>query len=267
MKNNGWLFALVFLSGLATSSTSSCADVANATTCASWKASGYCVPGYSYQSLTINGHWCPNTCGQCAMPCAADVTPYCASWGTEYCDEKYTYLGQSVRNYWCQTTCFSCAASPPPAGGNVTSDAPPPFANLLIQHNTYRARHKSTGRLYWSPLLADHAAAVATQCLLRHTGSNMLWGENLFWTTGKVSNPMLATDAATDMWYAEIAAYNYSNPGPQVGVGHFTQVVWRSTTAVGCAVQNCKDSTYVVCHYLPMGNMVGDYAANVMPLI
>lgn len=37
-------------------------------------------------------------------------------------------------------------------------------------------------------------------------------------------------------WPYDIAEYSPSNPQPS----HFTQVVWKSSTQVGCAVQSCN---------------------------
>lgn len=78
-----------------------------------------------------------------------------------------------------------------------------------------------------------------------------------------------------------IASYNPSNPQPS----HFTQVVWKSTTSVGCAVKTCnnifpghvgvtpqsfnrammnvslssQDALYYVCEYFPTGNVIGRF--------
>lgn len=69
-----------------------------------------------------------------------------------------------------------------------------------------------------------------------------------------------------DYWYDEIQYYDYDNvtgithDGQEVG--HFTQLVWASTTKVGCAVIQCdtmakygQNSQYLLCEYTPAGNV------------
>lgn len=82
--------------------------------------------------------------------------------------------------------------------------------------------------------------------------------------------------ASVDAWGLEREKYNFNKPGFSEETGHFTQVVWRNTTSVGCGRQNCNgmDGTpgwYVVCEYYPPGNVEGDnnqfFVDNVKPLI
>jgi hypothetical protein len=58
-------------------------------------------------------------------------------------------------------------------------------------------------------------------------------------------------------WYDEISLYNYNNPVFSSGTGHFTQMVWKSSTALGCAFMNCPTLTgwapgrfYMVCRWV-----------------
>jgi hypothetical protein len=41
---------------------------------------------------------------------------------------------------------------------------------------------------------------------------------------------------AIGSWYGEVSAYDYSNPGFSGNTGHFTQVVWKNSIALGCGV-------------------------------
>jgi hypothetical protein len=100
------------------------------------------------------------------------------------------------------------------------------------------------------------------------------YGENLY-VTPKTSLPAaeLASQAIKD-WYGEITLYRATSPGFQPEAGHFTQIIWKRTTKVGCGVAQGKfrysdgrlfDSTYVVCQYNPAGNVdtPTEYAKNI----
>ena len=49
------------------------------------------------------------------------------------------------------------------------------------------------------------------------------------------------------------------------------QVLWKSTTSVGCAVQHCPsvpgfgNGYFVQCNYSPPGNVLGQFPQNVLP--
>ena len=46
--------------------------------------------------------------------------------------------------------------------------------------------------------------------------------------------------------------------------GHFTQVVWKASREMGVGKSKGADGrVFVVANYLPAGNMMGDYRANV----
>jgi hypothetical protein len=59
--------------------------------------------------------------------------------------------------------------------------------------------------------------------------------------------------------------YNFNREGGalQKGTGHFTQLVWKSTTHVGAALSSC--GRFLVCNYAPAGNVMRLYKVNVAP--
>jgi len=58
---------------------------------------------------------------------------------------------------------------------------------------------------------------------------------------------------STKNWYDEIddPGYDFNNPGFTKGVGHFTQVVWKGSTKLGCGVTKTADGKWAVvtCQY------------------
>ncbi|KAJ8093443.1 hypothetical protein PM082_020300 [Marasmius tenuissimus] len=137
--------------------------------------------------------------------------------------------------------------------------------SVLNLHNEHRARFQSPN-LSWSYKLYEDAQEYARQCKPYHSGTEQ--GENLAANTRKG----YSFKNAMDDWMAEYSHYQYDNPPPQgsPGTGHFTQVVWKATTEVGCAKARCKNmfksgkvATSFVCRYWPPGNFRGEYGRNV----
>ncbi len=149
----------------------------------------------------------------------------------------------------------------------------------LSQHNTYRATHHSPNMTNSSSVEStaqSWANQMASTGVFAHSSSSQRngAGENLYvyYTTG----PSIAADAlanqALKSWYDEGVNYNYDKPGFSPATGHFTQVVWKSSTQLGCGASkgtktmNGKvfNAFYVVCQYAPAGNIAGQFPANVL---
>jgi uncharacterized protein YkwD len=135
---------------------------------------------------------------------------------------------------------------------------------LVDAHNAYRAKH-CAGPLAWSPKLAQAAQAWANSlksqgCKFGHKPNNA-YGENL---AGGTSGT-LDGRAVADMWYDEIKLYKFPNGGFSMNTGHFTQVVWRETTQIGCGMTTCNGMDLFVCEYDPPGNVDTMYRQNVLP--
>ncbi|KID87674.1 putative effector 14 [Metarhizium guizhouense ARSEF 977] len=183
----------------------------------------------------------------------------------------------------------SAAPPPPPA---TTSAAPPPspssgnsgsYADKMVQiHNECRSKHSSPD-LKWDQNLAISAEKIAKSCKFAHQmdvdGGG--YGQNIAAASSdKNSNPTdFGVNAVGDMWYkGEVKNYTpkfyLSGPSnvPLGDYGHFTQVVWKSTTFVGCATVSCGAGTvfgmpslFTVCNYKVPGNVGGEYPENVLP--
>ena len=127
--------------------------------------------------------------------------------------------------------------------------------------NVYRRRHGSPPLVYDKNLSA-YAQAWADR--MASSGSfmhrpNLIYGENLAWSSGKRWN----ASKAVAIWYNEGASYSYSQNTPQPGTGHFTQLVWKASHKIGVGVARSNSGTFVVCNYDPPGNVAGFYKGNV----
>ena len=149
------------------------------------------------------------------------------------------------------------------------------FTGVLRSHNRVRAKHRLPP-LKWSDKLAAYSQqwvdrlGQGSRCKMRHRGGTPPYGENLYW-----SSPTVWTDGDTEVaretnritirevvkaWTDEERWYDYNRNSCQPGrrCGHYTQVVWRDTTEVGCAMKVCADKSQTwVCSYNPPGNYKG----------
>lgn len=128
--------------------------------------------------------------------------------------------------------------------------------SILDEHNKKRDLH-GVQHLSWDATLAEYAANYAASSFscnnVQLIHSQGPYGENL--AAGYVGGA-----APVDAWYDEISKYNYDDPGFSEATGHFTQVVWKSTSKVGCAKVTCDNAwrQYTICEYSDSrGNVVG----------
>ncbi|KAL0577677.1 hypothetical protein V5O48_004325 [Marasmius crinis-equi] len=137
--------------------------------------------------------------------------------------------------------------------------------SVVRQHNEYRSRYGAPG-LTWSDALYPDTLKYAQQCKFQHSNGGGKYGENLAAGTG---NSYGFTNGLKS-WMDEASKYDYNHPGFSSGTGHFTQVVWKSSKQVACAIANCRGGTifqqpskYIICRYTPPGNFQGRFAENV----
>jgi|LauGreDrversion2_2_1035103.scaffolds.fasta_scaffold09489_2 hypothetical protein len=135
--------------------------------------------------------------------------------------------------------------------------------------NNYRARHQSPP-LTWDETIATFAQQwsfyLLSNNLFQHSGS-ALYGENLAYFEGYGNDIVILLKKAIDNWYNEITLYNFTNPGYKQGTGHFTCLVWKSSTKFGMGFSidpsnnNKVDITF---NSEPPGNYQGQFAQNVL---
>ena len=135
---------------------------------------------------------------------------------------------------------------------------------MLSRHNAARGA-LGLPALVWDDALATDARAYAGQMArsgrFAHAGQHGQ-GENLFTgTRGAYSYAEMV-----DLWLAERRDFvnaptpGFSRTGHAGDVAHYTQIVWRGTRTVGCALSSNAQDDFLVCRYAPPGNVVGNRA-------
>ncbi|KAL8662072.1 MAG: hypothetical protein Q9202_005046 [Teloschistes flavicans] len=131
-------------------------------------------------------------------------------------------------------------------------------SSCLNSTNTFRHQHNATA-LTWNTTLATAASVLAGACKFKHSGGPD--GENIAAGYQNVT-------ATVEGWGNERAKYNFAHGGFGENTGHFTQLVWKATSTVGCARKQCETiGWFVVCEYWPPGNVQGAYQIQVQKQI
>lgn len=136
---------------------------------------------------------------------------------------------------------------------------------VLAVHNRERAS-LGIAELQWDPSLAqaaqrwaDHLGSTGE---FRHSDDEpgvAPQGENLWAGSRGYYSP----EAMTGLWVAEKSDFqpgtfpNNSRSGNVEAVGHYTQLMWRRSTAVGCALAHGREEDFLVCRYSTAGNVIG----------
>ena len=140
------------------------------------------------------------------------------------------------------------------------------ITEILTEHNKYRI-DLELPELVWSKKLAisskKWADKLISSDIFEH--SNTKYGENLFIIIGRDASPI---EVIAD-WASEKEYFNYKTRKCiqnccdyvdccQHECGHYTQIIWRKTKEVGCAVSKLGNKQIWVCQYNPPGNYHGE---------
>jgi len=146
--------------------------------------------------------------------------------------------------------------------------------SMLDSHNRDRARYASPS-LVWDEKLATVAQNYANGCKWGHNdqrsaqyGSSA--GENIAMASGTPGIPSYQQWADEEKdWTCDLTKTGACN-----GVcGHWTQILWKDTTKVGCALAKCNTGNpfgsgswnYLVCDYATAGNWNNQAAVSRCP--
>ncbi|QIK79642.1 SCP-like extracellular [Sphingomonas piscis] len=135
---------------------------------------------------------------------------------------------------------------------------------LLAAHNAERAR-VGAPPLRWDMRLAQAAGSygpvLARLGRLQHSPKASRPGqrENLWMGTRGAFSPeqMVGTWISERRYFRPGVFPNVSSTGNWYHVGHYSQLVWRTTTHVGCAIYSSRTTDYLICRYSPPGNIDG----------
>jgi uncharacterized protein YkwD len=143
--------------------------------------------------------------------------------------------------------------------------------DALAEHNICRSRHGvSLLELKVELCVAaqEYADQLAASGHFEHSGDQR-YGENLYWGWSSLPGWVPKGTEAVTSWYAEGKSYDYSKEPPiDTPAGHFTQMVWSGSRAMGVGLAAAADRPgkwIVVVKYDPPGNWLGRYTANVRP--
>ncbi len=177
--------------------------------------------------------------------------------------------------------CSSNGGGSPSGGGGSAGTGTNPLGQALIDEFVIAHNQARSGPLdpppspalppvSWDAILADSAYNYLSKCqssdgsMVSHNanrtedyatlGGSGYVGENIYASSGSAATPT----AAVTLWMSEASAYDYAaNSG---SAGHYTQVVWRDSVRIGCAIVTCsalKFKNSILCDYAPGGNVNG----------
>lgn len=157
----------------------------------------------------------------------------------------------------------------PGAGGTFTEEE----KQGLAKHNEFRQVH-GVPAMTLDRQMCDEAKQYAQTLLnmgsLMHSPSSERSGQGENLAMGCSTSAAQPIEEAVTNWYNEVCdpGYDFASATFSGGTGHFTQVVWKGSENLGIGrAEGQKDEmrcAYTVARYKPAGNMIGQFAENVL---
>lgn len=152
-----------------------------------------------------------------------------------------------------------------PPGGDAPRGEALLRTAMTTMHNAARASVRQPPLAWDEGLAADaraYAAELARTARFEHSPQprgTPHQGENLWMGTRRAYR----YDEMAQHWIDERRAFvnrpvpGSSTTGRFADVGHYTQIVWAGTQRFGCALAPGRRDEFLVCRYLPAGNVAG----------
>lgn len=170
------------------------------------------------------------------------------------------------------------AASPSLAANLPSPNWPAPAdrGEALLRNSALKLHNQARQQfgvvpVAWSDVLAaeamGHAQYMARTGIYGHDqtpGRRKKMGENLW----RGSRGVFSYDIMVQVMVDEVRHFrpgvfpNNSANGDWHAVAHYTQIVWPTTTEIGCALASSATTDYFVCRYAPTGNKDGVFLAS-----
>ncbi|CAH1258721.1 GLIPR1L1 [Branchiostoma lanceolatum] len=247
--------------------------------CRYWAADGAC--DYSHQFMGI---FCQKSCGLCPPSNEEEV---CADILLQPVCDHVISLGRALKGL-AEVCCKNSSGLCPVIDPNEDEVFE---QHCLEAHNKKRAI-KDAPPMAWDPMCAQEARRYAKKLKARYDanprsyplehssqsertwaveGKNVVHGENLYWTWSDVPDCTGSSmyKNAIEAWYDEekyYKAFRRNGRGvTRTGIrlyGHYTQIMWKETGAVGCGRSDNKPNNILVCYYQKGGNVYSTPAFN-----
>ena len=229
------------------------------------------------------------TSSSSAVQEAAKETAWTSSWATTWSEQAPAYTSEKpapaptsydAPKAYSETPTSTKAASSSKDDSSARAKPTGYQGMVLHHHNIHRANH-SAPDIAWSDSLAATAQKIGETCIYAHNmdmdKDQGAYGQNI--AAGVKADNVSAV--ITELFYnGEVSFYDelYGEDNPSMDNfhewGHFSQIVWKGTTEVGCATVDCSSQNlantggnvapyFTVCNYKKQGNMGGDYAKNI----
>ncbi|MFT7804700.1 peptidase inhibitor R3HDML [Arapaima gigas] len=204
-------------------------------------------------SLLTGILWVMTFTGSAAVPANASDCPVSAAVGTAVEHELRNLPNVSI-----------------PRGRRKRYISSRDMSSLLDYHNRVRSQvfppAANMEYMVWDQRLAKSAEAWASQCVWEHGPPQAMryMGQNLSVSSGRYRS---VVDLVRS-WHDEKHSFSYPNQCSGSVCSHYTQMVWASSSRIGCAVNRCSTMSvfgstwrrvvFLVCNYSVKGNWVGE---------